>query len=326
VERYRDQVARDIVPIASEVIARRAKRLGTPKMMFWDENMFSSVGNPKPEGDDAWVVAQAEGVFDAVDGSIGDFYRMMVKRGLVDLQTRDGKAAGGYCTGLAEYAVPFVFANFNGTHGDVNVLVHEMGHAFADWQSRRLPALDYLSATAETAEIHSMSLEYLTAPFLERFFGDDAQRYRQQHLEDAMLFLPYGVAIDHFQHLVYANPQATPSERHKMWQQMEAKYLHWRRYGDLPFVSTGGLWQSKQHIYLAPFYYIDYTLALCCALQFWAKSRADFKQAVQGYVALCSRGGEAPFGELVRSAGLRSPFDDGSLRGVAAHVRTALAS
>jgi M3 family oligoendopeptidase len=325
VERYRDQIARDIVPVAAEVIARRGKRLGIPKMMYWDEGMFSSAGNPKPQGDDAWIIAQAQGVFDAVDPEVGAFYAMMVRRGLLDLATRDGKASGGYCTGLTDYDVPFIFANFNGTHGDVNVLVHEMGHALADWEGRALPALDYLSATAETAEIHSMTMEYLTAPHMDRFFGDDAERYRRLHLEDAMLFLPYGVAIDHFQHLVYANPSASPLERHKMWQQMEAKYLHWRRYGDLPHLSTGGLWQAKPHIYQTPFYYIDYTLALCCALQFWSKARADYRGAVLEYLALCRRGGQAAFGELVRGAGLRSPFEDGSLRGVAQQVRGALA-
>jgi len=324
VERYRDQIARDIVPVAAEVIARRGKRLGVAKVMFWDENMFSTAGNPKPGGDDAWVVAQARAVFEAVDPEVGRFYDMMVRRDLLDLQTRDGKAAGGYCTALADYDVPFIFANFNGTRGDVDVLVHEMGHALADWESRTLPTLDYLNATAETAEIHSMTMEYLAAPHAERFFGADAERYRQQHLEDAILFLPYGVAIDHFQHLVYANPTATAAERHKMWQQMEAKYLHWRRYGDLPYLAMGGLWQAKGHIYQAPFYYIDYTLALCCALQFWSKARADYRATVKEYLALCKRGGEAAFGELVRGAGLRSPFEDGSLRGVAQQVRTAI--
>jgi M3 family oligoendopeptidase len=326
VENYRDQVARDVVPIAAEIVAHRAKRLGLAKPMYWDENVVSPEGNPKPQGDGAWVVAQARDVFRHVDSSIADFYAMMIRHELVDLRSRDGKAGGGYCTTFTRYGVPFIFANFNGTHGDVNVLVHEMGHAFADWQSRSLPAFDYLSPTFETAEIHSMSMEYLTAPYLDRFFGAEAERYRRQHLEDAMLFLPYGVAVDHFQHLVYAQPDATPADRHRMWQQMEAKYMHWRRYGDLQYPAKGGLWQAKPHIYQIPFYYIDYALALCCALQFWAKSRHDYRAAVADYLALCKRGGEAPFTELVRAANLRSPFEDGSLRRVAEHARSELAA
>jgi oligoendopeptidase F len=169
-----------------------------------------------------------------------------------------------------------------------------------------------------------MSMEYLTAPHMEAFFGPDAERYRHLHLEDSLLFLPYGVAVDHFQHLVYAAPGSGPAERHAMWQRMEARYLPWRRYGDLSYFARGGLWQAKAHIYQAPFYYIDYTLALCCALQFWARSRREYAQAVADYVALCSRGGQAPFLDLVRSANLASPFEEGALGGVVDEARSAL--
>jgi oligoendopeptidase F len=130
------------------------------------------------------------------------------------------------------------------------------------------------------------------------------------------LFLPYGCAVDHFQHLVYANPEATPQERNQMWQQMEALYLPWRKYQDLAYPAQGGLWQEKQHIYCYPFYYIDYTLALCCAMQFWVKAQSDFTAALAEYIALCQRGGQAPFQTLVSSANLVSPFKSGSLASV----------
>jgi M3 family oligoendopeptidase len=259
-----------------------------------------------------------------VHPEIGGLYRMMIDRRLVDLRNREHKAGGGYCMSFPDYGVPYVFANFNGTHGDVHVLVHEMGHAFQDWKSRNLPVLDYITPTMESAEIHSMSMEYLTAPHMEAFFGPDAERYRHLHLEDSLLFLPYGVAVDHFQHLVYAAPGSGPAERHAMWQRMEARYLPWRRYGDLSYFERGGLWQAKAHIYQAPFYYIDYTLALCCALQFWARSRREYAGAVADYVALCSRGGQAPFLDLVRSANLASPFEEGALGGVVDEARSAL--
>jgi oligoendopeptidase F len=170
-----------------------------------------------------------------------------------------------------------------------------------------------------------MSLEFLAHPYMERLFGADAGRYRSQHLANAILFLPYGVAIDHFQHLAYADPEASAAERHGMWQEMERRYLPWRRYGDLAFLAKGGAWQAKQHVYVAPLYYIDYTLAQCCALQFWARAEADRVEALAAYVALCARGGEAPFGELVAGAGLTSPFAAGALAGVARKVATALA-
>ncbi|MCA9226587.1 MAG: hypothetical protein KDA47_13290, partial [Planctomycetales bacterium] len=151
-----------------------------------------------------------------------------------------------------------------------------------------------------------------------------AERFRRIHLIQSLLFLPYGVAVDHFQHLVYAQPNATPAERRAMWQEMERTYLPHRSYGDLPHVGDGGMWQLQRHIYLNPFYYIDYTLAQTCALQFWVRSRQDFGQAMQDYVALCRRGGEAPFQELARSAGLVSPFDEGCLTDVVAQARAVL--
>ena len=202
--------------------------------------------------------------------------------------------------------------------------MHELGHAFQAWQCRDTIAVDYLTPTLESAEIHSMSLEYLSWPHMERFFEGDATAYRREHLLDAMLFLPYGVAVDHFQHLVYAQPSATPDERHAMWQEMERRYLPWRTYGDLAHPAKGALWQEKRHIYVAPFYYIDYTLALCCALQFWERAESDRDATLASYIALCGRGGEAPFRTLVEDAGLRSPFDAGALEDVVAAARAAM--
>ena len=196
-----------------------------------------------------------------------------------------------------------------------------MGHAFQYWQSRNLPVFDYLWPTLESCEIHSMSLEFLTWSQMDKFFGRDRDRFCQIHLTESLLFLPYGCAVDHFQHLVYDNPEATPQERNQMWQEMEARYLPWRKYGDLEHPSQGGLWQEKQHIYFSPFYYIDYTLALCCAMQFWVKASSDRNSTLADYIALCRRGGQAPFQELVKSANLVSPFQSGCLAEVVAKAK-----
>jgi M3 family oligoendopeptidase len=267
------------------------------------------------------MLERAQEMFAAMNPELSDFFGMMVKSHLLDLDSRSGKAGGGFCTAFLTYGLPFIFANFNGTKGDVDVFTHEMGHAFQMWQSRNTSVSDYVWATSEAAEIHSMSLEYLTFPQMEKFFGDDARRYCLQHLTESLLFLPYGVAVDRFQHLVYANPAATPKERHQMWQEVESIYLPWREYGDLTHPAEGGLWQEKLHIYCYPFYYIDYTLALCCALQFWVKAKTDYGTTLKDYVALCQRGGEAAFQELVRSARLTSPFQSGALTQVLAAAR-----
>jgi M3 family oligoendopeptidase len=325
VERYREAVRTDVVPVAAAVAARAARRHGIARLALWDEALIGGPSNPVPHGDAAWIMDRTIEGFGDLDPRLGEFVRMMHGSELTDLVTRPGKAGGGYCTMLPSYGVPFVFTNFNGTQDDVRTLMHELGHAFQAWSSRAQPVIDYVSPTLESAEIHSMSLEYLSWPLMDRFFGAEADAYRAGHLAHAMLFLPYGVAVDHFQHLVYERPSATPAERHAMWTWVEQRYLPWRAYGDLARPAAGAFWQSQQHVYTVPFYYIDYTLALCCALQFWVAASEEPQAALARYLALCGRGGEAAFGELVAGAGLRSPFDATVLRGVVARAKDVLA-
>jgi M3 family oligoendopeptidase len=316
VTNYRQEVVKEVVPLAQKIIAQKAQNLNLDQLNFWDESVFDLQGNPKPQGDHDWMLQQAQTMFDNLHPELGSFFQMMVKGNFIDLKTRPGKAGGGFCTGFPTDGVPYIFANFNGTKGDVEVFTHEMGHAFQAWQSRQLPLIDYLWPTLESCEIHSMSLEFLTWSQMDKFFGEDASRFRRIHLAESIMFLPYGCAVDHFQHLVYANPEATPQERNQMWQQMESVYLPWRKYEDLTYPAQGGLWQEKQHIYCSPFYYIDYTLASCCAMQFWVKAQSDSTTALDEYIALCQRGGQAPFQTLVSSANLVSPFKSGSLASV----------
>ncbi len=320
VERFRRSVREDVVPLCVRLLEGRAAKLGLPHLSIWDEAIADPEGNPAPRGPAEWTERQASQVFAETHPEIGRFYDMLADRGLLDLVTRDGKAAGGYTTFIEEPSVPFVFANFNGTFGDVDVLTHEMGHAFQVWSSRDHFPMEHRWPTLEACEVHSMSLELLTWPSMETFFGDDAERYRRIHLEQNLLFLPYGVAVDHFQHLVYEDPGASPLARHEMWKEMERMYLPWRDNGGIPWLERGGRWQAQLHIYHEPFYYIDYTLALTCALQLWARSEVDRSGAIEAYVELCRRGGSGPFQDLVRGAGLTSPFDDGCLQDVVRHA------
>lgn len=317
VARYREAIVREIVPLTERIVDAQARDLGVDHVMLWDEHVFSRATSPKPPQAYDQMLGAANAVFCGVGGEIGGFAGMMMRRELLDLQSREGKAGGGFCTSFPTYGLPYIFANFNGTTHDVNVLVHEMGHAFQSYSSRQMPVSEYLWPTYEACEVHSMSMEFLTWPQLERFFGEDAQRYRIQHLKSSLLFLPYGAAVDHFQHFVYENPSASAGDRHAFWKQLEATYLPWRRYGGIEHLERGGYWQFQRHIYAMPFYYIDYTLALCCALQFWVRSLDDYDGALADYTALCKRGGELPFQSLVRSAGLQSPFDEGVLSYVA---------
>ncbi|TCZ65566.1 M3 family oligoendopeptidase [Roseicella aquatilis] len=325
VARYREEVATHVVPLVARLLERRRQAQGWDRLRFWDEALVDPRGNPKPIGDHDTLCAAARILFDRMDPRLGGFWRVMEEGGFTDLRNRPGKAGGGFCTSFPTVGVPFIFANFNGTHHDIGVFTHEMGHAFQNWESRGLPGIDTLWPTMEAAEIHSMSLEFLTHPHMGLLVGEAAaERFRRMHLESSLAFLPYGVCVDHFQHEVYANPEATPAERHALWQRLERLYMPWTDYGDLAWPAKGGRWQAKPHIYRSPFYYIDYTLALCCALQFWVRSRQEPRRALADYVALCGRGGSAPFTELVASAGLASPFAPGALAAVVREAEAVL--
>ncbi|NMJ40764.1 M3 family oligoendopeptidase [Roseomonas sp. JC162] len=325
VARYREAVATHVTPLVARILEQRRAQHGWDRLMFWDEALIDPEGNPKPAGDHDMLVGAAQEMFARMDPRLAEFYAMMRQGGFLDLNNRPGKAGGGFCTAFPTVGAPFIFANFNGTHNDIGVFTHEMGHAFQCWESRHQPGVDYLWPTMEAAEIHSMGLEYLTHPHMGLLVGDAvAERYRRMHLIGALAFLPYGVCVDHFQHEVYANPDATPAERHAIWQRLERHYMPWSDYGDLAYPAMGGRWQAKGHIYNSPFYYIDYTLALCVALQFWVWSRRDPKGALDAYVALCGRGGSMPFQGLVASAGLTSPFATGALEAAVAEAAAVL--
>ncbi len=324
VERLRAAIREHVVPFAEELRRRQAKELGIERVCIWDELVHDSLGSPAPRGGHDWMLERAREMFDAM-GELGPFFRRMSEGRFLDLADRKGKAGGGFCTSFPTYGMPFIYANFNGTRGDVEVFTHEMGHAFQSYQSRTQGLVDYQWPTYESAEIHSMSLEFLTWPHMERFFGEEADRFRRSHLAESLLFLPYGTAVDHFQHELYAEPDLTPAERHELWRSLERTYLPWRDWGAIGYGSKGGRWQHQRHIYLSPFYYIDYVLAQTCALQFWVRAAQDRGEAMRAYVALCKRGGEAPFQELARSAGLTSPFEPRCLPEVVEAARRALA-
>ena len=321
VARFRREVRQHVVPIAQAIIERQAQTLGVDEVMVWDEAVFDPDGGPglTKSGDE--LLAAAQTMFDSLHPDIGVFFKTLNERGLLDLEARNGKAPGGFCTTLENWDAPFVFANFNGTRGDVEVFTHEMGHAFQCFSSMKNFPCDLIWPTLESCEIHSMSLEFLCWPHMELFFGDEADRFRRAHLAESLTFLPYGCAVDHFQHLIYEHPDASVEDRYEMWQEMEALYLPWRNWGDIDHGANGGRWHGQGHIFSSPFYYIDYVLAMTCALQFWDRSQRDFQGSMDAYVELCRRGGEAPFQELARSAGLRSPFEEGCLESAAARAR-----
>jgi M3 family oligoendopeptidase len=321
VARFRKQVQTFIVPIATEIYERQRRRLGLEALQYYDEEYKFKSGNPKPKGTPEEILAAADKMYTALSSDTARFFKLMQSRELMDLVAKDGKATGGYCTFIGKYRAPYIFSNFNGTSGDIDVLTHEAGHAFQVFSSRNAPIAEYNWPTYEACEIHSMSMEFFTYPFMPLFFGEETPKYYFMHMAAALQFLPYGVAVDEFQHFVYENPEATTQQRNAQWREIERKYLPHRRYDGNEFLENGGFWQKQSHIFTTPFYYIDYTLAQICAFQFWKKSNETPKKAWSDYVRLCRAGGSLSFLKLVELADLTSPFQEGCIESVVGDIR-----
>ena len=314
VENFRNNVRDIIVPFCSELYEKQRQRLGVEKLKYYDEDLVFPEGNAVPIGTKDELVEKAGRMYSELSPETGEYFDFMCEHGLFDLETRPGKHLGGYCTFLPLYAAPFIFSNFNGTSADVDVLTHEAGHAFQLYiASRYQKTMMSISSTSEINEIHSMSMEHFAYPWMDSFFGDRADRYRYAHLCGAVCSIPYLVAVDEFQHRVFASPDAGASQRRKIWHEIEKIYLPWRDYDTNAFLSEGGFWMQKQHIFLYPFYYVDYALAQICAFQFLVRDRQDHEKAWDDYVGLCRRGGSVGYFDLLASAGLDSPFEKGTI-------------
>ena len=300
-----------------------AKRLGIENPKSYDLALSFLSGNPTPKGDRAWQVERAKKMYDEMSPETSEFFNFMLDRELLELDSKPGKQGGGYCTYIPEYRSPFIFANFNGTSHDVDVLTHEAGHAFQVYQSRDLVA-EYRWPTMEAAEIHSMSMEFLAWPWIDQFFLEDTEKYKFNHLAGSVSFLPYGVLVDEFQHHIYEKPELTPDERKTLWRTLEKKYMPFKDYGDDAFLEKGTYWFRQGHIFGAPFYYIDYTLAQVCAFQYWIKHQENRKEALDSYLALCRLGGSKSFLGLLESAHLENPFKKGTVSKIVKPIKAYL--
>ena len=313
---YREQIAKEVVPVCNKLYKEQMKRLGIKNPQYFDYNLMFKSGNPKPAGDREYLVKQAQKMYADLGPESKEFFDFMVKYELMDLDARKGKAPGGYCTYFPDYKSPFIFSNFNGTQGDVNVLCHEGGHAFQAYLSSPIKVPELMNPTLESCEIHSMSMEFFAWPYMDGFFGKDAEKYRFAHLADSIEFLPYGITIDEFQHWVYEHPTATHEERCAAYKEIESRYTPHKKYDDCPTLAKGTWWMRQSHIFGSPFYYIDYTLAQVVAFQFAVENMKNHEKTWKKYIKLCKMGGKYPFLELLERNHLRNPFIDGNVRKV----------
>ena len=321
VAKYREKVLKTLTPLAIKIREKQAERLGIKDFKYFDEACDFKDGNSNPNGDVDFIVKNAQKMYSELSPETGKFFDFMIENELMDLVAKPKKRVGGYCTSLDKYKSPFIFSNFNGTKGDIDVITHEAGHAFQCYMSQYQLLPEYVWPTYDAAEIHSMSMEFLTWPWMHLFFETDTEKYKFTHLSSALLFIPYGVTVDEFQHWVYENPEVSPSDRRKKWLEIEAKYLPTRDYGEIDDFKSGIFWFKQLHIFSDPFYYIDYTLAQVCAFQFLIKANENREEAWKDYLNLCQLGGSKSFFELMKSANLKNPFKDGTLKAVVLKIK-----
>lgn len=326
VSKFRKQVLDYIVPVASELYKRQENRLGIDKLTYIDENFEFLTGNATPKGSLEDIIENAKKMYGELSKETKEFFDFMLNNNLMDLVTKKGKAAGGYCTYIPNYKSPFIFSNFNKTSDDIDVLTHEAGHAFQLYMSTWIDMPEINFPTYETCEVHSMSMEFITWPWMELFFKEESDKYKFSHLSSAIKFIPYGIVVDEFQHHIYENPNMSKEDRKKVWRDLEKKYLPHKDYEDCDILERGCWWFKQGHIFKDPFYYIDYTLAQICSLQFWKRMREDFDKGWNDYINICKVGGTKSFLEVIEIGNLKSPFEDGCVKSVIGTIKKYLDS
>ena len=321
VAKFREAVKKYIVPLCSKLYEEQRLELGIDKLHWYDEELTFKEGNAIPIGNEEELVQKAKDMYHELSKETGEFFDFMCEHKLFDLTTKPGKHLGGYCTFIAGFKAPFIFSNFNGTSADVDVLTHEAGHAFQAYLgSRTIELMNQMSSTSEINEIHSMSMEHFTYPFMDKFFGESVDKYRYHHLVKSLEVIPYLVSVDAFQHAIYANPKMDAMQRRKVWHDIEQEFMPWRDYDGNAFLSQGGFWMQKQHIFLYPFYYVDYALAQTCAYQFFLKGLDNFEDAFKGYISLCKAGGTKGYFALLKEANLDNPFNEETIKWVSEKI------
>ncbi|MBR6787167.1 MAG: M3 family oligoendopeptidase [Clostridia bacterium] len=321
VKAFREQVKQIITPAVDRLRRAQQKRLGVEKLKYYDEALIFPEGNADPIGTKDELIAKAQKMYREMSQETGEFFDFMTEYELFDLETRPTKRMGGYCTSFAKYKAPFIFSNFNGTSADVDVLTHEAGHAFQGYLGMRsIPVSMLKGSTSEINEIHSMAMEHFAYPWMESFFGENNDKYLYSHLLGALAVIPYMCCVDEFQHRVYENPQMTAMDRRAVWHEIEKAYMPWRDYDGEEFLEEGGFWMQKQHIFLYPFYYIDYALAQMGAFELYGRMKEDKDAAWQDYLRLCRAGGTKGYFDLLKVANLSNPFHAGSVEKAVGHV------
>lgn len=309
VAKFRDEVRKKWISLVDELNKQKKCRLEIDELKYYDDDIEYPGWNMEPVTDYEETLGAASKMYHELSKETGEFFDFMIKNEFMDLETKESKGFGGYCTYIPEIKAPFIFSNFNKTFDDVDTLTHEAGHAFQLYMSKDIDMPEINFPTLDCCEIHSMSMELLTWPWMKLFFKEDNEKFKRTHMATIVRLIPYCMVVDEFQHIVYKNPKLSPEERNSEWRRLEKIYTPWKDYDGNDFLEKGCWWFKQGHIFKNPFYYIDYALAEVCALQIWADMQDDYDRVLEKYIRICRDAGKRSFVETVEEGELKSPFE-----------------
>jgi oligoendopeptidase F len=323
---FHDATEKHVMPVVRALQAQRRGQLKLEKLRPWDLAVDPLNRPPlTPFAQVGEMVARTQKIFNRLDGGLAAGFRQMDDLKLLDLDNRKGKAPGGYQSTLSESRLPFIFMNAVGLQRDVETILHEAGHAFHALATRDEDLYAYRSAPIEFCEVASMSMELLGNEFIEEFYSAaDAQRARRVHLEGVVGVFPWIATVDAFQHWIYTHPDHTRDERRKAWLGLMDRFggeVDWSGYE----AARANLWHRQLHIFLHPFYYIEYGIAQLGALQVWVNSKRDKAKALDDYKKSLALGGSRPLPELFQAAGCQFEFSERTIQPLAKMLQEELA-
>jgi oligoendopeptidase F len=323
--RFHDAIEHHIVPLVRALQEDRRSKLGVERLRPWDLAVDPDHRPPlHPFAESSELLEKTHAIFSKLDPRLGDYFQLLRHQELVDLDNRKGKAPGGYQSTLTEARVPFIFMNAVGAHRDVEVMLHEAGHAFHALAARELPLHSYRSAPIEFCEVASMGMELLAAPHLHLFYTEeDSRRAQRTHLEGIIQFFPWMATVDAFQHWLYTHPGHSRAEREAHWLSLMDRFGGSEDYSGFER-NRATLWHRQLHIFEIPFYYVEYGIAQLGALQLWQAAQRDLPGALDGYLAGLSLGGSRPLPELFQATGLAFDFTDKTIAPLMRNVNEAL--
>ena len=328
---FHNSVESVCMPILREINKKRIESLGLGEMSPWDVNEKSGAG-PDIQGREPLrpfenveeMVENLSEMFHEISKDLGEKFDKLVEMDTLDLDTRKGKAPGGYQYYLEKSRVPFIFMNAAGLQGDLETMIHEAGHAFHSLYCGHLELIDERDYPIEFAEVASMSMELITQPWWDKFYDkEQADRARRSHLEGVVFLLPWIATIDSFQHWIYENPGHSREERAEVWLSIRDRFgseMDWTGYSDFREVS----WQQQGHLYGVPFYYIEYGIAQLGSLQLWDTQLRDPQKALDDYANAMRLGGTKTLPDLFSAADLKLGFDEGHFLSLLGNVESAL--